>query len=313
MSLLAKPRQHGAEAGLDRQVAAVLELQRRMKLPPLESLEPVAARRFAESGLSPLEVESEAMAQVIDAAIDANVRARIFVPHGAGDHWIVYFHGGGGVIGSARSSERLTRLLAAQTGCTVASIDYRLGPEHKHPAAIEDACAAWDAIAARAPARAKIVVAGDSFGGMLSVYVDRHARRAARRPAAQVLFYPIVDLTMTSPGFQSHGEGYLYTRTMASYFRTHYLRDTDDRRAISPAFWVELDGAAPAIVITAGFDPLCPEGDAHAERLRRAGTQVIHHRHPSLVHGFVSLAGGVRAARAAVDEVCADIVRMLAP
>lgn len=310
VSLLAKPRQGGADAGLDRQVAAVLELQRRMKLPPLESMEPAKARRFAEAGLSPLEVEVAPMAQVIEARLP--IPARIYVPRDASGHWLVYFHGGGGVIGSSRSADRITRLLAAQTRCTVASIDYRLGPEHKHPAAIDDARAAWDAIAARAPRDAKLVVAGDSFGGMLTAYVDRHARRAARRPAVQVLIYPITDLTMTSPGYTSHGEGYLYTRTMAAYFRRHYLHDTDDRTAVSPASWPEVDGAAPAVVVTAGFDPLCLEGDAHAERLARAGTPVRHHRHPSLVHGFISLAGGVRAARVAVDEVCADIVSILA-
>lgn len=310
VSLLARPRQHDLDAGLDRQVAAVLELYRRMKLPTLETMEPAKARRFAEAGLSPLEVELAPMAHVIDARLP--VPARIFVPYDANGDWLVYFHGGGGVIGSARSAERATRLIAAQTGCTVASIDYRLGPEHKHPAAIEDACAAWDAIAERAPANAKIVVAGDSFGGFLSVHVDRHARNAKRRPAAQVLFYPIVDLTMTSPGFETHGAGYLYTKAMAQYFRTHYLRPEDDRRAASPAFWPEVDGAAPAIVVTAGFDPLCGEGDAHAHRLHAAGAMVIHRRHPSLVHGFLSLAGGVRAARAAIDEACADIASILA-
>lgn len=324
VSWLAKPRQGGADAGLDRQIAAVLELQRRMKLPPLESMEPAKARRFAESGLSPLEVERAPMAQVIDARL-GDVPARIFVPHHATADWIVYFHGGGGVIGSARSSEPITRLVAVQTRCTVASIDYRLGPEHKHPAAIEDARAAWDAVCARVPASAKIAVAGDSFGGMLAACVDRHARDAGRsdtvagrprsttrRPTAQVLIYPITDFTMTSRGFETHGEGYLYTRAMAAYFKSHYLRDTDDRRAASPAHWPEVDRAAPAIVLTAGFDPLCLEGDAHADRLRAAGGRVVHRRHPSLVHGFLSLAGGVRAARAAVDELCADIVSILA-
>lgn len=308
--MLAKPRQAGADAGLDRQVAAVLEMQRRMKLPPLESMEPAKARRFAESGLSPLEVDSVPMAHVIDARLP--IPARIFEPYGATGNWLVYFHGGGGVIGSARSSERATRLIAAQTGCTVASIDYRLGPEHKHPAAIEDAQAAWDAIVARAPANAKIVIGGDSFGGYLTAFVDRYARRLARRPAAQVLFYPIVDLTMTSPGFETHGVGYLYTKAMAQYFRTHYMRPEDDRRAASPAFWPEVDGAAPAVVVTAGFDSLCGEGDAHADRLRATGARVIHRRHPSLIHGFLSLAGGVRAARAAIDEACADLVSILA-
>src|SRR5205814_4580878 len=115
-----------------------------------------------------------AMAEVVDTTVSGHrgtIPVRIYVPYGAGPHWIVYLHGGGGVIGSIRGSEPVTRRLAAQTGCTVASVDYRLGPEHRHPAAIDDACAAWNAIAARACRSARIAVAGDSFGGFLAAHV----------------------------------------------------------------------------------------------------------------------------------------------
>lgn len=307
-----------SEPGLDRQVAAVLELQRLLKLPALDSMEPQRARRFAEAGLSPLDVAPMPMEEVIDTTIAGTphggpVPVRIYVPFRAGPHWIIYLHGGGGVIGSIAASDPVTRLIAAQTGCTVASVGYRLGPEERHPAAIEDASAAWDALVQRIPRSGKAVVAGDSFGGFLSAHVDRHAMlRGTRQPDLQVLIYPIVDLTLTSPTIDSLGEGYLLTKSMMQWFRSNYLRDSDDRKIPSPAYWEDVTGAAPALVITAGFDPLVAEGDAHAERLRRAGVAVRHRRYPSLIHGFLSLAGGVAAARAAVDELCADVIELVA-
>lgn len=315
-SMLARGRRGGADAGLDRQVAAVLELQRLMRLPALDSMDPPRARRFAEDGLSPLDVTTMPMAEVIDTSVAGRagrIPVRIYVPHDSGPHWIVYLHGGGGVIGSIRSSEPVTRLVAAQTGCTVASVGYRLGPEDKNPAAIDDACAAWAAIVARVPRGGRVVVAGDSFGGFLSAHVDRHARTTgARQPDLQVLLYPIVDLTLASPSIERHGIGYLLTKSMIHWFRGNYLHHTDDRRAYSPAFWPDLRGSAPALVVTAGFDPLVDEGDTYADQLRRAGPPVRHRRYPSLIHGFLSLGGAVRAARDATDEVCRDIVELLA-
>ncbi|MBA3452095.1 MAG: alpha/beta hydrolase fold domain-containing protein, partial [Deltaproteobacteria bacterium] len=189
--LLARGRRAAVDAELDPQVSAVLELNRLMRLPALDSMEPPRARRFAEDGLSPLDVAPAPMAQVIDTTAGGAtgpIPVRIYVPHDAGPHWLVYLHGGGGVIGSIRSSEPVARLLATQTRCTVASVGYRLGPEERHPAAIDDACAAWDALVTRIPRGGKAVVAGDSFGGFLSAHVDRHAQtRGARRPDLQVL------------------------------------------------------------------------------------------------------------------------------
>lgn len=316
MRLLARGRSSGADAELDPQIAAVLELNRLMRLPTLDSMEPHRARRFAEDGLSPLDVAPAPMAHVIDTTVpgaSGPIPVRIYVPHDAGPDWIVYLHGGGGVIGSIRSSDPVARLLAAQTRCTVASVGYRLGPEERHPAAIEDACAAWDALVARIPRGGKAIVAGDSFGGFLSAHVDRHALTDARRPDLQVLIYPIVDLTLaTSPSIDRHAHGYLLTRSMVHWFRNHYLHPDHDRRQPSPWFWTDLSGSAPAIVVTAGYDPLVDEGNAYADRLVAAGVPVRHRPHPSLIHGFLSLGGAVRAARAATDQICADIVEHLA-
>lgn len=282
-------------------------------------MEPPAARRFAEDGLSPFDVAAVPMASVIDRSI-AGVPVRMFVPDRASHHVIVYFHGGGGVIGSIRSSEPVTRLIAAQTRATVVSVEYRLGPEHKHPAAIDDSVAVYNALAAEC--RGRIAVAGDSFGGFLATHVDRSTGDAPptgaprstvrRRPDLQVLIYPIVDLTLTSPSIDRFADGYLLTRSMMQWFRHHYLHATDDRRAASPAYWPSHQAAAPAIVVTAGFDPLVDEGDNYARALAAADVPVVHRRHDHLIHGFLSFAGAVRAARAATDQLCSDIANQLA-
>ena len=308
---IARPRQRGADVALDPQIAAVLALQRRLRLPALDSMEPAPARAFAAAGMSPLDVAAVAMAVVTDTTVPGPagpIPVRIFVPHDAGPHWIVYFHGGGGVIGSIASSEPVTRLLAAQTGCTVASVEYRLGPESRHPAAVEDACAAFVALRARLPDRGRIAVAGDSFGGFLAAHVDR---AVSPRPDLQILIYPLVDMTLSSASIDRHADGYLLTRSMMQWFRGHYLHPEDDRRAISPRYWTDLRGSARAIVVTAGFDPLVDEGDAYAGQLANAGVTVRHRRYPSLIHGFLSLGGVVAAARGATDELCADIRELL--
>ncbi len=310
--LVGRKRQKGGDSKLDPQVAAALEFERIAKLPALDSMEPAAARRYAEQGMSPLEVEPIAMAEVIDAPA-GGVPVRSYVPHDAGPHWIVYFHGGGGVIGSVNASDATTRYIAERTKCTVASVEYRLGPEHKHPAAIEDACAAYAALVARLPAGAKVAVAGDSFGGFLAAHVEHWApAHGVRRPDVQCLIYPVVDLRLVSPSIERLGTGYLLTKSIVHWMIGHYMHDDDSREDASPWFWTDLQGSAPAIVATAGYDPLVDEGDGWAERLLAAGTPVRHRRSPSLVHGYLSLAGAVTAARRATDEVCSDLVQLLA-
>lgn len=325
LGVLSRKRQVGSDRALDRQVAGVLELQRLLRLPAVESLDVPRARVFVEQGLSPLDPSPETMAEIIDTSAGGRP-IRIYVPEHAGPHWVVWFHGGGGTIGSIRSTEPTARYLAAHTGMTVASVDYRLGPEHPHPAAIDDAIAAWRGLVPRIPARAKIAVAGDSFGGFLATHVD-HAVRAAgdvRRPDHQVLIYPMTDLTMSLPSIVRLADGYLMTRDLVNWFRTNYMGDHTMRnavgisqsdavrRGVSPLFFADVRGAAPAIVVTAGFDPLVDEGDGYAAKLQAAGVPVVHRQHPSLIHGFLSMGGGVRAARIATDQLCADVVAQLA-
>ena len=309
MKFLSRARSKGRDAELDRQIAAIVELDRRAGLPRLESMDPPAARRYAAGGLAPLDLDPAPMAQVTDAT-PGGVPARIYTPPDASPDWLVYFHGGGGVIGSVESSDPFARYVAARTRCTVASIEYRLGPEHKHPAALDDAIAAWSAIADRV--RGKVAVGGDSFGGYVSVHVDRLSRqRLVRTPDAALLIYPVVDFTLTSPSIERYAEGYLLTKAMMHWFRSHYLHEHDDRRAVSPWFWSDLSDLSPTIIATAGFDPLVDEGDAWAARLEQAGVPVRHRRYGSLVHGFISMAGAIRAAREATDQLCADLAELL--
>jgi acetyl esterase len=314
--LASRRRSEGADAGLDRQIAAALEYQRVARLAPLESLEPVAARKHAEANLEVTELDPEPMAEVIDTTLTHDrIPVRIFVPHDAGKNWLVWYHGGGGVIGSIEGSERVTRYIAEHTKCTVASVGYRLGPEDKHPMAIEDACAAWEALVSRTPPGGRVAVGGDSFGGFLAVHVDRDARqRGIRQPDLQVLVYPLLDMTLTSPSIDRYAEGYLLTKAIMQYFRDHYLNNAQEQESASPWFWPEdaLVGAAPAIVVTAGYDPLVDEGNEWAGRLAEADVTVRHHCHDSLVHGFLALAGIVRAARSATDQICVEIVELLA-
>jgi acetyl esterase len=308
--LASRGRSQGPDAALDRQVAAALEYQRLAGLPALETMDPVKARQFSEANLETAEVALEPMAHVIDTTVgEQRTPVRIFEPANAGPSWLVWFHGGGGVIGSIDGSERICRYVAARTGHTVASVGYRLGPEDKHPAAIDDACAAWEALVERVPGGGRAVVGGDSFGGFLAAHVDHWTREAGvRQPDLQALVYPITDLRLVSPSIDKYAEGYLLTKAMMHYFLGHYLEATDDREAASPYFWSDVAGSAPALVVTAGFDPLVDEGDTWAKRLAAAGVAVRHRRYDSLVHGFLSLAGIVRAARVAVDDICQEIV-----
>jgi acetyl esterase len=310
--LASRKRSRGRDAELDSQVATVLELQRIARFPKVETLDPVAARAYVEDSLAALDLDQVPMAEVIDTRVTPDIPVRIFVPHDAGPDWIIYFHGGGGVVGSIASSEPVTRHLADRTRCTVASVAYRLGPEDRHPAAVEDAVAAYRGLLARVATGGRIAVAGDSFGGYLSVQVE-HAMRRERRPDLQVLIYPVVDFTFQSPSIEVNADGYLLTRDLMVWFRSNYLRSEEERRTASPWFWPdrELAGAAPAIVITAGFDPLVHEGDAWAERLRAAGVTVRHHCETSLIHGFLSMAGAIRAAHVAIDGICGGIVEAL--
>jgi acetyl esterase len=223
---------------------------------------------------------------------------------------IVYFHGGGWVVGGLDTHEGLCRFLATHSGAAVLSVDYRLAPEHPFPAAVDDALAAfrWAASAAGElgadPAR--IAVAGDSAGGNLAAAVSLLARDLdGPKPALQALIYPVTDAVGGQRSRDLFARGFLLTRADMDWFEAHYLPDpsTSADPRVSMLRAEDLAGLPPAYVATAGFDPLRDEGEAYAERMRAAGNRVALRRHPGLIHGFANMTAISRTARAAMLEL----------
>jgi acetyl esterase len=248
------------------------------------------------------------------------IAARFYVPNGPAAEGpaplVLYFHGGGWVIGDLDTHDGVCRFLAAAAGTTVLSIDYRLAPEHPFPAAVEDAWAgfAW-AVANAAqlgidPAR--IAVAGDSAGGNLAAVVSLLARAGGgTMPTMQLLLYPPTDSAGDLPSRRLFEQGFLLTKDDMDAFERHYLppgSDPTDPR-VSVLLVPDLTGLPPAYVATAGFDPLRDEGEAYALRMREAGVQVALRRHPGLLHSFANQTAISRTARAAMLEA-AGALRM---
>jgi len=242
------------------------------------------------------------------------LRARLYQPAGTGAMpLVVYYHGGGHVIGDLDTHDQPCRFLAREIPAVVLAIDYRLAPEHRFPAAVDDALAAFrwaQAEAGQLGADAnRIAVAGDSAGGNLAAVVAQlTAAESGPAPAFQALMYPVADYSVKRRSYELFGKGFFLTREEMDWFRDNYFGSADeydDPRA-SPILAPDLSGVAPAHVVTAGFDPLRDEGEAYADRLREAAVPVTLRREPDLVHGFINAVGlGGRAAEAAGEFAAA--------
>jgi acetyl esterase len=282
------------------------------------------AERAAEARIvahrPPLEMARVEQIQIPGPA--GRIGGRLYIPQppaaAAADEaspLLVYFHGGGWVIGDLDTHDDACRFLAAHSGSRVLSIDYRLAPEHPFPAAVEDAIAAYrwavDNVERLAADPARIAVGGDSAGGNLAAAVCLMARTAeAPSPAMQLLFYPVAETAGTATSRQTFAEGFLLTRGDMDWFEEHYLPPGADRSDPRISLLeADLSGLPPAYVATAGFDPLRDEGEELARRLREAGVRVALRRHPGLVHTFVNLTAICPSARAAVLEA-AGALRM---
>jgi acetyl esterase len=230
---------------------------------------------------------------------------------------IVYFHGGGFVIGNLDTHEGMCRLLANASGCRVVSIDYRLAPEHKFPAAIEDGMAAVTWIATHPEAFGidsdRLAVAGDSAGGNLAAVVALLARDAgAPKIALQVLFCARTDAGADTASLRDFAQGYLLERASMEWFAKHYgATDIADPR-LSPLRAASLAGLPPAHIHTAAFDPLRDEGEAYASALRKAGVPVAYTCHAGMIHHFYCLAGAIPYAKIALEQAGAAIAADLA-
>lgn len=223
---------------------------------------------------------------------------------------LVYYHGGGWVVGDPESHDVVCRFLASQAGLRVLSVDYRRAPEHPFPAAVEDALAAFDHAVRHADDLGAlpdaVAVGGDSAGGNLAAVVCQlTARRSSGpRPAFQFLLYPATDASRRRPSRDLFAEGFFLGEEQIQWFRDHYVPNeaahADPR--LSPLRSTDLSGLPPAFVATAGFDPLRDEGEEYAVRMREAGVAVVLRRYPDLFHGFANLLAVEPRSRAAMQE-----------
>jgi acetyl esterase len=233
---------------------------------------------------------------------------------------LVYFHGGGWVLGNLKSHDTLCSILASQTPCRVIAVDYRLAPESPFPAAVDDALAAFRWVVENADTlgidRRRIAVGGDSAGGNLATAVClEQARAGAEVPAGQLLIYPVTDTDLDTGSYGLFASGFGLSRATMGWFFEHYVgsngdgdgdgsRDADPR--LAPLRADDLSGLPPAIVATAGFDVLRDEGRAYADRLEEAGVEVVRRHYPGLIHGFANICL-VEPCRQALDELINDL------
>lgn len=277
-------------------------------------LGPEAARAEARHTMPLLAGRGPRMARVRDIQIPGPggpLDARVYRPPRI-DHpapALVYFHGGGWVLGDIDTHDAPCRLLAREGNCVVISVDYRLAPEHPFPAPVEDAVAAYRWVRARAESLGldpeRIGVGGDSAGGNLAAVVSQTARdEGFPAPRFALLIYPAMEVARSMPSHRTFAEGYLLTQRHMDWFLDQYMppgTDIENPR-ISPYCVAEVDGLCAAHVVTAGYDPLRDEAEAYAARLANAGIDCTVQRYPSMIHGFMNMIGSVPQARAAAEE-----------
>ncbi len=286
---------------------------------PLESLSPAEARQAAQEALADKAMPREQVANIQNIGIPSAPRlipVRIFTPPGDGPFpGIVYFHGGGWVVCDLDTHDSLCRAISRRAGAVVVAVDYRLSPEARFPAAVEDCYAAVCWVAENAgklridPAR--LAVCGDSAGGNLATVMCLKSRDAGGPPLAlQVLVYPVTNLaSFDTASYAEFAEGYYLTRAEMEWFRGHYLAQPSDARNphASPLLAPELGGLPPALVITAECDPLRDEGESYARRLTEAGVEVTCTRYTGMIHPFFSLGGVLPQGVRAIEQVAAAV------
>lgn len=304
------------------QARALLDLIVERGVPPTHTLAPPEARTLYRERRTYTQPEPPGVAQVRELVADGphgRIPLRLVRPLGAAKDTLlpglVYFHGGGWVIGDLDTHDTLCRELANGSGACVISVDYRLAPEHRFPAAVDDAFAALRWVHERAAElkvdRTRLAVGGDSAGGNLAAVVAILARDDGHLPVDfQLLIYPATDQRRIAPSHTANGEGYLLTNDTMGYFIGHYLPDAaqyEDWRA-SPLLCANLTGLPPALVLTAGYDPLRDEGLQYAQRLTEAGNRATLVCFERQIHGFITMGRVIDEANAAV-ALCAATLR----
>ena len=281
---------------------------------------PAAARVRMRESMAVVDAEPPPGVTTRDEVIAGAIPSRLYIPSDlpAPSPGLVYLHGGGWVTGDLETYDRFCRRFAARARIRVVSVDYRLGPEHRYPAAVDDALAAFRHVAGAAESfgidPTRLGVGGDSAGGNLSAVVARRTRGEKVTPAATVLIYPAVDSTLSSQSHATFAERYLLTRPNIDWYLGHYLGDVAGQVRepdVSPLLAPDAEGLGPHLITTAHFDPLRDEGEAYAKKLAAAGAKVKLVRCPRLIHGFAVMGGASPAAFAATDALIADAAAAL--
>jgi acetyl esterase len=303
------------------QISEVLRVMAEAQLRPIEEMTPAEAREQMEATTRARKAEPLSVARVAERMIPGpggEIGLRLYWPDAAAPvPVIVYYHGGGHVIGSLDTHDFVARNLCGGTRAIVASVDYRMGPEHKFPAAVADSFAALQWVHTNAASLGadpeRIGVHGDSAGGNLAAVAALLARDAGGpRLRLQSLVYPVTDYTMAGDSYNKYSKGYgILTKDAMLWFRDHYLRtaeDANDWRA-SPLKAPSLAGVSPAIVITAECDVLHDDGQRYAEALRRAGVPCEYKEYPGMIHAFFGMVPAVDDAMNAQRVVWAAFER----
>ncbi len=305
---------------LDGDTRNLLMQMAELGVPDFSDLTPEQARGLTLSAPPASQTEVASATDITLTTASGKVPVRVYQPNSTGTNpVVVYFHGGGWVLGDLDSHDETCRKLCAGSGACVVAVHYRLAPETRYSGAVDDCYAVTGYIAANATEFAvdakRIAVAGD--------------RRAARRAAAvalklrdedgpalcfQLLVYPVTDANFDTGSYQRNSEGYFLTRKGMQWFWDHYVPEQDQRQQAyaAPLQADNLANLPPALVFTAGFDPLCDEGQAYAKALQDAGNQVTHTHFPGLIHGFIGMQETVAAARPAMDQATAALHDALA-
>ena len=304
---------------LNPQIVELLEELQQREIPPIQNLTPTEAREIRNPILAGFGGPKAEVAGVENRTIpgpNGPVPVRIYSPEGNGPFPIlVFFHGGGWVVGNLDTHDCACRLLTTGAKYLLVAVDYRLAPENKFPAAIEDAFAALEWVSENSETLngdpLRIAVAGDSAGGNIAAILCQMSRdRKGPEIKYQILIYPVTDLSSTrTESYDKHGEGYMLTKDGMIYFINHYL-DRDENKNhpyASPLLAENLSNLPPALIIVAEFDVLRDECLAYADRLKKAGIPVTCLQYDDMIHAFFNLSGVVDRTREAIEDMCGKL------
>jgi acetyl esterase/lipase len=299
-------------------VQLLLDAMAAMNLPPLESMSPEAAREFIQASTA-MRPPGPAVGEIADGTLPGaagDLAYRLYRPATAGPHpVVVYFHGGGWVLGNEQSDDPFCRDLCAQSGCLIVSVNYRHAPEHRFPAAPEDGFAAVRWVAENAASLGGVPgplsVAGWSAGGNIAAIVCQMARHAGGPAiAGQLLVTPVTDCDFNWPSYRDNADGYILTTPLMHWFWDHYAEPSERANPkASPLRATDLSGLPPAMVVTCEFDPLRDEGAAYAEALSAAGVDVRHLSCRGQIHTSLTAVGVVISGAPARVEMGAALRR----